>query len=402
MVPHDVTIGISASYNIEKNPYKEAADKYMKDIKRGSSLQTIPLTRSQVLGVDNVKFLYTLSGVPIIGYTIINALNEKPSGKNAVVRVVGNAEVGRFVELINQELEEKVEFSHEGGELSLSNSLEKLFEGKTTGQNYFVTGDIPYARGYTNSGYNANLTFDLNSQRLFDNLKSIKRNFYSKGSLKKEEHLFKEPNIFHFTENGYRLLKEFSDVFYANRKNGGLPNALYEYLSEKIIKDREFRKDIMTHAPNLAPQIINVVMQKVSMTREMAYPINFNVINEVASTLYRMDVEFRFTHRDVFRMLDIDGLNNDWVMYEMISRKLDHDGRYDKRIKKLQKALKDKTTLKEFPLLENLEEIVREYVSQVNAFLPKDRKIAFSGIESFFQSHNERVVVDELSRLLTY
>ncbi len=400
MKHEEITIGISASYNIERNPYEEAAKKYLKDIENNSALQTIPLYRSQVLGIDNLKFLYTLSGVPIIAHTVLNALSERASGKDVNVRVVGNDEVGRLISLLNNELDENMEFVHEGAKLSLSNSLEKLFEGETTAQNYFVTGDIPYARGYTDSGYFADLTFDLNSHRLSEKLDSVKRNFYSKGKIGDEEHMFKEPNIFHFREEGYMVLKDFSDIFYENRKSGGLPNAMYEYFSKRVSVDKEFSKRVMINLGKGYRQIINMAMQKGRFTRNIAAPINFNVVNDVASSLFEIDFEFRFTHRDIFRMLDIDGLNNDWIMYEMISRRLERRGNQDDRLTKLQAALKDKTTLKEFPLIENLEEVIKEYTLRIDEHLPADKKISFTNLKTFFQRNSQKEVVEDLTRLL--
>ena len=390
MNSQDILIGISASYNHDLNAPEEAAKKYLKDITSGSSLQTLPLFRSEILGVDNLKFLYPINGVPIVAYTMINAIDEGICGQNVKVGITGNSEVGKLVDLINDEIKTSIEFTDEGENTSLSNSFDKLFGGKLLKENYFVTGDVPLAKGYTKSKYSADLTIDLNSKFLIEHLNYVKRNFYSRATRNNELHDFKEPNIYHFTPEGYPILKQFTDIFYANRKNGALPTALRQFVNDKLVNDKIFRERFISQATILVPQFFNAGMQASRQFREMAFPINFDEVNHAVSDIFEINFELGFTHKDVFRLIDIDGLNNDFVLYELITKELDKHGKQDARVKKIKLALTDSQNLKEFPLLMNFEDVLREYTNQIDIHLPDQHKINFNNLYSFFEKEKTK------------
>jgi hypothetical protein len=373
----DTLIGISASYNIDQDAPRHAAEQYRKYLENKSSLATIPMYRSTIDGIDNLKFLYPIGGVPIVAHTILNAIDEKAS-----VRVLGNQEVHSLVDLMNEELGTKVAYVPEGSKLSLGKSFDRIFTGCAAGRNYFVTGDIPFAQGYTKVPYQADVVIDFNSQSLLDGFSHIRRNFYNHGSINGAVHPFKEPNIFYFTARGLPVVMRMADFFYQNRKEGGLYRALVEYIRAETETNTHFRMKLGMIGLPLVLEVATVYLQKRSGLRR---PINLKRAGWILSKAYQLDWRFTFTHKDIFRMLDIDGINNDWVLYEGLARTLKARGKLDPRIRTIQTALQANHDT--FPVVSHFEDIVRSYTRAIDEHLAPSERIDFQRLEEFFKRH---------------
>lgn len=376
----DTLIGISASYNITENAPEKAAKEYRRYIQRGSKLISLLSLRSTIDGIDNLKFLYPIAGVPIVAYTILNAVDQ-----GAAVRVVGSTEVKNLVGLINEELKTGIDFVHEGkraAALGLGNSLDRLFTGYLRSRNIFVTGDIPFARGYAKIPYRGDLVIDFNTPRLLESVTHLKRNFYNRGSVDGTIQAFKEANIYYFTEKGFDVLLPLADLFYQNRKAGGLYRALIEYIKLETMRNERFRNNLRKVAFPIAKQVGIIALQN---TVRLKHPADLEKCNNLVSFLYKIDWRFTFTHGDIFRMLDIDGINNDWVLYEGLVRQLEESGNLDERIVRLRRTVSANKAM--FPIYEHFEEILHSFMHQVDEHLPQRHRINFRTLEEFYEKN---------------
>jgi hypothetical protein len=371
----DTLIGVSASYNIEPDAAWSAAQQYKTYLRKGASLATIPSFRSTINGIDNLKFCYPLAGVPIVAYTLLNAVDE-----HASVRALGNEEVRNLVELMNDELKTRITFEHEGRKLSLGNSFDRLFTGYASERNYFVTGDIPFARGYTGTKYDGDIVIDFNARSLLRGLTHITRNFYNVGKVDDDVQPFKEPNVYFFSERGLAGLMRMADFFYSNRKDGGLCQAVVEYINEEAHTNKRFRTNLCKVALPLGLEIGKTYLQK---RYQLNRPLNLERVSDLLSILYQFDWRFSFQHHDIFRMLDIDGINNDWVLYEGLVRTLESRGKLDGRIGRLRTAIA--ANRDRFPVVSNFEDILKSYTKAIDEHLPAEHQVNFQNLEEFFE-----------------
>ena len=384
----DLIIGVSGSYDIKDNSTLEAAIKYKKDIENESSIRTVPLYRSNIVGIDNVKFMYPMAGIPIIAYTLLNAVDQ-----NCEVRATGNCEVGNLVDLMNSELKLDIIFNHEGKDLSLANSLLKLFSDDIGKGNYFVTGDIPFAKNYTKSNYKGDVVLDLNTENLIKPFTYTSRNFYNKGKRQNQHLGFKEPNVYYFSDVGFGTIQEAANIFFENRKGGGLSYAVGEYLKSKYQSDDMFKEGLKKNKFRFAIEISKAFFQKFSIPSPA---INFDKLNPVISKdLYGIDWRFEFLHNDIFRMLDIDGLNNDFILYNGIANKLEQSRNMDERLLKVRDAINANKEL--FPVVNNFEFIINEYINQVNEHLEGNLKLNFKSLDDFCNQYENLNSIKELT-----
>jgi hypothetical protein len=384
----DTIIGVSGSYDIKENSVEKAAIKYKKDIEHESNIRTVPLYRSDIMGIDNVKFMYPLAGVPIIAYTLLNAVDQ-----NCEVRVTGNDEVENLVDLMNSEFNFGIKFNHEGKDLSLANSLLKLFSEDIGKGNYFVTGDVPFAKNYTTSNYDGDVVLDLNTENLIKPFTYISRNFYNKGKRQNQHLGFKEPNVYYFSNTGFGTIQEAANIFFENRKGGGLSHAVGEYLKSKYQSDEMFKKGLKKNKFRFAIEVSKAFFQKFSIPTPA---INFDKLNPVISKdLYGIDWRFEFLHNDIFRMLDIDGLNNDYVLYNGIANKLEQRDKLDERLVKVRNAINSNKNL--FPVVINFESIIGEYINQVNEHLEDNLKLKFENLDKFCEMYQNKNSINELT-----
>jgi hypothetical protein len=391
-------IGISGSYDFDAYAAFNAANKYQNDIDSGNVLRTIPIFRGMIDGIHNLKFCYPVNSIPIIVRTALRGLELTDN-----VRITGDDEEKIDIEILNDEIGSKVEFVHEGydeDELKISNSLDNLFGDSKYKHNYFVTGDIPFARNYINPNYNSDIIADLNSRELLKKCMYIKRNFYNKAKYKGKIHYFKEPNIYYFSDNAIAFMKEISETLFNNRKNGGLAIAAWEYLTEKIINELSdskgmykalAAKKVIKNMGSLGLEYLKLKWQKSHL--DSAFALDFKRCNRSLSSFFDLDVNICFMHKDIFRMLDIDGLNNDWTLYEGVASKL--ESKYDfPVIKRLQRAFE--ANKKDLPVFNNFEELIERYIKDINEHLEKKNKIKFNSLDSFKQEHTYFKAVDEL------
>jgi len=352
----DTVIGVSASYDIDENPAEKAAYKYSKDIQNNSSLCTIPLYRGDIHGIDNLKFLYPLNGIPMIAYTLLNAVDQQ-----ADCRVIGPGKVGKLAELMNDELGSSITYIKEGPEPALSGSITALLHDAGS-RNYFVAGDIPMARDYVTTGYEGDVVYDFNTRNLL--VDGIVRNFYNKATTGALTRDFKEPNVYYCSKKGSRMIMEAADFFFSSRKNGGLADAIVEFTKYKYSSDENFRRALRSNWVGFTIQVAKVYLQKAKVP---IGPIKLDKMSSIASKLFNSDWRFTFMHNDLFRMLDIDGLNNDWPMYDRAAANLEQAGKLDRRLIRIREAIR--SNIGDFPLLQNFEDVVRAYVGQVNEHL---------------------------------
>lgn len=389
-------IGIGASYDFDLNPGLKAAKKYLKDIRKGSSLTTIPIYRGSIGSIDNLKFMYPLgqNQVPIVAYTLLNAVDQYQK-----VRVTGNKEVKALSELMNDLFNTNIEFRSEGDQekLSLSNTFIRLFGENRTNENLFVTGDIPFAKNYCKTNYEGDVVLDFNTGSLLRNLPNTKRNFYNEGQIGDRADWFKEPNVYFFTDEGFPALHDMADHFYKNRKAGGLPRALASYLYHKYKTDKKFKKPFKKNMKDLGIELATAVAQNYNFDVD---PLNFDKDNKIISELFNIDWRFEFIHDDVFRMLDVDGLNNDFIVTDGIARNLESADKLDGRLIKLGEAIQSEINY--FPLIANFEEMILEYGKQIDENLPDEHKLEIESMEEFRKKYQEKEKgsIDELTEVI--
>jgi len=370
-------IGVSSSYNIMSNPAESAAEKYMSDCENGSCLRTIPIYRGTVAGIDFSKFDMAQypGGPPIIARSVLNATDQ------ACTRHVG----GIYSELLSPQLEAiagNYGFIPEGNDLSLSNSIRRLFNDSDADMFYFVPGDVPYAKGYTESHPLADVLIDLNTRRLL--VPGLERNFYNWAKVDGTKEYFKEPNVYIFSKKGYDVMVDVSNDFFANRKGGGLYHAIIGYISNIKENNAELYSRLKQAGIPLAYEIVKVAAQKGFKINghkvHIPVPhIDFDRANRKLSNIFELDWKFAYHHNDTFRLIDIDGLNNDWVLYAAIGMIKAKRGEEDPRLVELRNGM-DKN---KFPLTFDLEDIMAEYIHQVNSYMPKKHRIEFKGIQDF-------------------
>lgn len=384
----DTIIGVSGSYNFEDNYAQKVSSKFMKDFEEGSKLQTIPIYRTKFDGIDNLKFMYPIAGIPIFAYTLLNAVDQ-----NVEVRATGNEEIGDLVDLMNDELNLDIKFKHEGKDLSLSNSFLKLFSDDIGKKNYFVSGDIPLATDYISNNYTGDVVIDLNVKELLDPFNHTSRNFYNEGKINQQISRFKEGNIYFMSETGFDKLNEAANIFFRNRKNGGLITAVGEYFKTKYQSDEMFKKGLLKNKFLFAKEIGKVFFQRFNIP---VPALNFNRLNKVISEdFFDIDWRFEFIHDDVFRLLDIDGLNNDYTLYDGITKNIERQGMLDERLIQVREGIKDNKN--KFPVVNNFESIIYEYIQQVNEHLDDNFKFEFVGIDNFINKYQNNASIDELT-----
>jgi len=382
-------IGISASNNNYRNPAKKAASNYKGYLANGSSLQSLTILRGDICGIDNNKAMYPLARVPVIGYIAHHAeLQNKP------VKIVGDSQTSDFTEFLNDLWGTDIEFVDEGKHLSLSNSIYCLFNDSIYDWNILVMSDVPMVRDYANHDHTGDIVICYNAERLTSGL-NIKRNFYTLGSDETETQWFKEPNLFFFRKKGLSVVFDASNDMYKFRKAGGLPIGLTYHFAKRSWQDPSFGRKLWHYKKELYNEIRKTHEHK--KNKVDAVPVDFKKFSRIIKDLYGIHLELTFSHNDIFRLLDMDGLNNDWVMYEHLMQKLFSQGKMHPRLVQLREAMK--TEKHRFPIVNDFHGLAMEYLSQVNHHLPKKHRLHTS-IDDLLDHKELMLVADELADLV--
>jgi hypothetical protein len=217
-------------------------------------------------------------------------------------------------------------------------------------------------------GLEGDVVIDLNTDALTTD--NINRNFYNKGTCGKTSRHFKEANIYALSPKGMGIITEAAGVFYDNRKGGGLIDGIIEYARRKYRTDENFKQEFRKNWHSLGYEISKAAMQRIT---GYVPAINFDRCNRILSDMFGLRWRFTFCHNDIFRMLDIDGLNNDFIMYDTLVQRIEDMGMLDSRLVRLRSAID--AEVRHFPVLEDFQGLLEEYVAQVNSHLDKRHRI---------------------------
>lgn len=230
----NVIIGVS--YNLQDSAQVSDRNvmKYAEEYKKRHNREVHKLERF-INGKDNLKFLYPLSGVPMVCFGMINAMHSQAER----VCVVGSRDVENVVSIFSEvfhEQEGRFVFSHEGKELSLANTLRRGYEALAEeGPVLWVPGDIPFFTGLDGmlgdkDAFGHSVVMDFNAEEnIFPENNGMARKFnktfhHTLLNYQGRDLRIKEPNpmIFNLGMIGDIGRWPVFNSFYGSRKSGGV------------------------------------------------------------------------------------------------------------------------------------------------------------------------------------
>ena len=171
--------------------------------------------------------------------------------------------------------------------------------------------------------------------------------------------------------------------------------AVWENVMKMYKTDEYFRRELKKQGIPLFYELLKGFLQKKEL---ISFPINLDRCSRAISKLCNLDFRIVFLHQDIFRMLDIDGLNNDLLLYSEVMRNLESAGKLDKRLITLRDEIR--ANKKMFPTLEHADEIIIEYMKQVDTHLPREYRINAPSFQEFQDKCTDAKAAEELTNVV--
>ncbi len=330
---------ISASFNkhtsissADSAVFRKAEKDANRARERGHGLISHPIYRSageEFLGkpIDRLKFLFPIAGVPIIVYSMLNAMH---SGLRKVA-VVGSPEermvFDSFVEHFDPQARYGTEFvfgaePDSTEELSRAATIRSGFRALDSprGPVFSIAGDLPLMHTIDNAIMDADVgqhvgVFDMNAKQNLEDRMPWERNFYHRVfGYNGEEIDFKEPNleVVDFSATGFFPY----DVFYSSRKGGGFGvGSVFRMAQRSLSQGYAGRSTRLFLTLLLNPGIISSVSE---FRRTRILRVGYDLLSGLSDAAFGGKTKIKFEHREPARLYDVDSFE-DWQCYELLA-----------------------------------------------------------------------------------